>query len=524
MFSRCATLMFGLLLCACSAVPPKVADVTADEARGDIRSTASGPVRGVEGDVFSFLGIPYASAPTGDLRWRAPRPVKPWNDVREAVAFAPDCYGSSRLREGSLAPGVSEDCLYLNIWTPRNPGDGPLPVMVWVYGGGFVGGTSAMPFYDGEALAKKGVVVVSINYRVNIFGFFSHPQLSAENVEGVSGNYGLQDILAALGWVKENINEFGGDPSRVTVFGESAGASALGLLMTSPLSDGLIDQAILESPGMLRPLASLSESEEAGRVLGENISQLRAVEPVELMELARTRYPDVRKLLAPRPIGPIADGWVLPTTDSVAIANKAFLKVPTIIGSNSDEGRIFVERAPVDTVGQYRDYLKDQFGDNAEEFEACYPAVSDEDVKSALSSVFGDNQFNRGVEIFADALGQEGVPVWRYLFTGVEGEGRTPATHGAEIPFVFGNLGPASVEWFASLLGGATVADRQLSDEISDAWVSFAKSGNPNEEGRVDWPEYRSDRKVRVFGGASDELDADSISVVRACPMLGTLN
>lgn len=289
---RSNRLLLTLLVAGMSWGPIARAE-PAEPTAGIIRSTQAGEVAGVDGDVLSFKGIPYAAPPVGNRRWRPPVPPQRWKGVRQATRFGDDCFGVAGLRQGSLAPSMSEDCLYLNVWTPKEPGAGKRPVMVWVYGGSFIGGTSAIPLYDGAALARKGVVVVTFNYRTNIFGFFAHPGLSSESRNGVSGNYGLLDILAALKWVKKNIGAFGGDPGQVTVFGESAGASALGLLLTSPQSQGLIQRAILESPGLTRPLATLSDTAALGSSLGD-LNGLRSMDGATLMSLAQSGLPAVR--------------------------------------------------------------------------------------------------------------------------------------------------------------------------------------------------------------------------------------
>lgn len=464
-----------------------------------IRTTLGGQVSGLDGEVQTFKGIPYAAPPIGPLRWRPPQPVEAWSGVRPATEFGADCYGAARLRKGSLAPAVSEDCLYLNIWAPRGAANRRLPVMVWVYGGSFVGGSSAMTFYDGSVLARRGVIVVTFNYRTHVLGFLAHPELTRESPDGASGNYGLLDILAALRWVKGNIAGFGGDPDRVTVFGESAGASAIGLLLTSPLSTDLVDGAILESPGLARPLATLPEAEAAGQKLG-NLQQLRAMEPQVLMAHADAAIKPSRDLRKPRPVGPIIDGRVLPRSDTEAIAEGRLQPVPVIVGSNAEEGRLFVERLPVDTVSAYQAYLSEQFPEKASDMARCYPAAADGDVKPALARLFGDNQFIHGIDAFSAALARRDAPVWRYRFVGNAGADRPVATHGDELPFVFGNFEPNALGMFPWLKSGATEADRRLAREMVTAWTSFAKRGDPNADALAKWPAYRPGGPIMTFG------------------------
>lgn len=468
-----------------------------------VRRTEAGRVEGVAGDILVFRGVPFAAPPVDELRWRPPAPVTPWAGVRPAKQFGPDCYGSSALRTGSLAPRMSEDCLYLNVWTPRDAAPRSKPVMVWVYGGGFVGGTAAMPFYDGAALARQDVVVVTLNYRTNVLGFFAHPELVRESPAASAGNYGLLDILAALRWVNRNIEAFGGDPERVTVFGESAGATALGLLLTSPQSRGLFSGAILQSPGLLRPLATLPHSAALGEQLGPHLAALRSTPPGTLMARAQAALPASRNLTQPRPIGPIVDGWVLPRSDADVIAARGLPSLPVIIGSNADEGRVFVERAPVSTVDGFRAYLDAQFGRAAGVMAACYPVTTDAQVGPTLSRLFGDNQFNQGVDTFARALSRSGATVWRYRFDGPPGAGRKPATHGEDIPYVFGVLNSDPMEMFDLLRQGPTATDRQLSQQMSAAWTTFARRGDPNSGDLPPWPRHEPGGAVMTFGATA---------------------
>ncbi|MDB5999355.1 MAG: para-nitrobenzyl esterase PnbA, partial [Rhizobacter sp.] len=255
-----------------------------------------------------YKGVPYAARPVGPLRWQAPQALAPWVGVRSALQFGPDC--PQPPSEPSRATRHAEDCLYLNVWAPADAACGSLPVMVWLHGGSFVGGSGSDPRSDGASLAREGVVVVTLNYRVGLFGFLAHPALSAESTRGVSGNYGLLDQLCALRWVREHIARFGGDASRITLFGNSAGASSIALLMASPLAVGLFQRAILQSPGAARPLASLAQAESAGQALGDDLDALRAMASDELLALTAQAAP-LRSLRAPRLLRPIVDGVVI---------------------------------------------------------------------------------------------------------------------------------------------------------------------------------------------------------------------
>jgi para-nitrobenzyl esterase len=234
--------------------------------------------------------------------------------------------------------------------------------MVWVFGGGFVDGSASLPIYDGEALARKGVVLVTVNYRTGVFGFLAHTALAAESPYHSAGNYGILDVIAALRWLKSNVAAFGGDPNRVTVFGESAGASLLDMVLVSPLSEGLVHGAILQSPGAMRPLSSLADALEIGKVVGSDLASMRAMPAEQVLALTDRIVPAVRRLTTPRALGPILDGWVVPRTDTTAFANGEIRRVPLIVGGNSDEGRLFVRNWPIHTVAQTRAYAEANFG------------------------------------------------------------------------------------------------------------------------------------------------------------------
>jgi para-nitrobenzyl esterase len=276
--------------------------------------TKNGFVSGTGGDVRVFRGIPYALAPTGDLRWHAPQPALKWKDVRDGSAFAPDCIQPPYYPE-LRRDGQSEDCLTLNVWTPAKKANEPLPVMVGIYGGGFINGSGSHPSYDGTPFAIRGVVLVTLNYRMELFGFMAHPALTAESPNKASGNYGLMDQVAALQWVKRNIAAFGGDPNRVTVFGQSAGAMSIESLMTSPMARGLFQQAILQSVGAMRPMSNLSEAESFGLQVGEKIDDLRAMTSGALVQRLKELSKPERDVTTKRQMDTIVDGYVIPSAD-----------------------------------------------------------------------------------------------------------------------------------------------------------------------------------------------------------------
>ncbi|MFZ2104787.1 MAG: carboxylesterase family protein [Roseiarcus sp.] len=453
-------------------------------AQSPVVHTASGDLMGDGTDIHAFKGVPYSAPPVGPLRWRPPEPVTPWTGVRDATKFGADCM--QKPLTDSRAPGVSEDCLTLNIWATAQAPQGGLPVMVWVYGGGFVEGSASLPLYDGEALARKGVVLVSLNYRTGVFGFLAHRASAAESAQHSAGNYGILDVIEALRWIKRNIAAFGGDPGRVTVFGESAGASMLDMVLISPLSEGLLQGAILESPGAMRPLSSLENAEAIADVAGPDLAALRAMPAANVLALNGKIVPHVRRLTSPRALGPIRDGWVVPRTDTAAVASGQMQRVPLIVGGNSDEGRVFVQNWPIDTVAEARSYAEQNFGASADAMMALYHLDSDAAVKPGIAYAFGDTQFNYGVRGLARGMSAVQPKTWRYLFTHAPAGETTPPTHSEEIDYVFGNLGKSR---FVPR-GKMNAADRQLSEAIMEYWVHFAQTGDPNRAELPRWPAY----------------------------------
>ena len=455
----------------------------------------SGALAGTDGAVRSFKGIPFAAPPVGELRWRPPQAVTPWTGVRAATAFGPDCpqapSGASR------GAGRGEDCLHLSVWTPARRADERLPVMVWMHGGGFTAGTSADTRSDGEKLARRGVVVVAANYRVGLFGFLAHPDLSRDSAQGVSGNYGLLDQIAALQWVQRNIAAFGGDPARVTAFGVSAGSASLGLLLTSPQIPGLLHQVILESPGTFRPLAGLADAEALGSSLAPDVAALRGLSADALFAKTAQAVPAMRGLTSPRVLRPIRDGWVIPEDERPAYLGGRFHTVPMIIGNNSDEGSMLTASWTVRTLADYRTLMAENFGAMADEALALYPAASDDDVRRCVADAFADTQFNFGVRGAARASLCHQPRTWRYVFTRRRAGGGTLPNHGDEVGYVFGNL--------AASRGGEPLPfdanDEYVSNAMMEAWVRFATSGDPNGGSLPPWPVYdMTSDPYREFG------------------------
>jgi para-nitrobenzyl esterase len=452
-----------------------------------IASPPAGRIRGrvvlttSETSVVAFLGIAYAAPPVGDLRWKPPRPATPFKDVFDACAFGPDLLQAPNPQlRGSKQ---SEDCLYLNVWAPANAKPGSLPVMVWFHGGGFMSGSGSEAQSDGAHMAAQGVVVVSFNYRMGLFGFLAHPALSRESKQGTSGNYGLLDQLMALRWVRDNISAFGGDPQRVTAFGVSAGSGSISLLLTSPLSGGLFQQAILDSPGAGRPLMPLADAQQAGLKLGTDIAQLRALSAEELFSKSGLLIPKMRGLTTPRVLRPIWDGRVVLENERNALERGQIRSMPMIVGSNLDEGSSLTKTWPIQTIAQYDELLRTNFGAKAQEALDAYPAKSDADVVGCVADLFGDTQFNFGTRLLARAMVRKERSVWRYLFTQRAPNQNDGPHHGQEVPYVFGNL---------ETVPGAThsATDVACSNAIMRAWIAFARSGDPNAPGCAPWPIY----------------------------------
>jgi len=468
----------------------------------DVVRTASGAVEGrttADGTVRIFEGIPYAAPPVGKLRWQPPQPVRAWKGVREATRFGARCmqgniYGDMNFRDS----GPSEDCLYLNVWTPAKDANANLPVMVWIYGGGFAAGSSSEPRQDGETLAKKGVVVVSMNYRLGVFGFFAYPGLAKESPRHASGNYGLLDQAAALEWVRKNIAAFGGDPHEVTIFGESAGSFSVSAQMASPLSQGLFVRAMGESGAFLGkspPTRSLAQSEADDRKFAESIGakslkQLRAVPADQLLA-------DAMKQPNPIRFWPNVDGYFFPEDPHAIYAAGKQAHVPLLAGWNRDEGNyraIFKQEAP--TVTHYVEWAHQNFGANAGEFLKLYPAANDEQVKRSASDLAGDQFIAFGTWKWIEMQRTTGdSTVYRYEFDDAPpppaGEPSHGAYHSSEIEFVFQALPSKKLPW--------RPGDEKLSQLMSTYWTNFAKTGDPNGPGLPRWPAYTAADDFQVM-------------------------
>ncbi len=424
-----------------------------------------------EGKLSIFRGIPYAAPPIGDLRWRDPRPPTPWNGLREAVRFAPDCPGTS-----PLPRGASEDCLYLNIWTPKISPKAKLPVMVWIYGGAFRGGSAADPRFDGSNLARRGVVLVSFGFRVGPLGYLATRQLSAESRQGTSGNYGVLDAIAALRWVRANIAAFGGDPQNVTIFGQSSGSETVNILTASPLARGLFHRAIGESGSSIgiRQALPLAQAEANGELYmkdrgAADPAGLRALPLEQVLARGSAKYE------------PNIDGWLLPGDVLSIYRDGRQNDCPMLVGSNGQE----VPADPTATMATFRQMLQQQFGSLAASATDLFAAASDEQAMEAQSQLtrilWGDFPASAWVSAQA-ATGRS--KIYHYLFDYAPpreaGKPRV-AYHGAEIGYVFGtHRRPGQPR--------QGLIDDRMAELMQSYWVNFARTGNPNGPGLPDWP------------------------------------
>ena len=484
--------------------------------------TEKGVVEGLptaDGKVVGFRGIPYAAPPVGELRWKPPVAVEAWTGVREAKGFGYRCVQPPVFADMQFHDmGASEDCLTLNVWAPAGAKPGTLPVMVWIYGGGYQGGASSEGRQDGEFLAHKGVVVVSMNYRLGVFGFFAHPELTAESPHYASGNYGLMDQAAVLQWVRRNIKAFGGDAGNVTLFGESAGSFSVSTLMASPVSRGLIKKAIgesggaLESSGPVAPMREVAEkldAEWAERALGSRrIADLRRV-PTEDVLRAVMAKPTSGAQAAPR-FNVDVDGYFLPEPVATIYAEGKQAQVPLLAGWNADEQRgSVVDGKDKPTVAGLAATGGKDFPGREQDFLKAYRAGSDEEAVNAASDYAGDKFIAYSTWRWLDAqVKTSKAPVYRYFFTlGSPGDRFHKASSGAfhsdEIEYVFGALDarPEAV-WRAE--------DRALSEQMMTYWTNFAKTGDPNGAGLPVWPKYGPTEWMTMNLGATSEAKPDS--------------
>jgi para-nitrobenzyl esterase len=461
-----------------------------------------------------FKGIPFAQPPVGELRWREPQPVKAWSGVRAATSFGAPCAQNSG---GHVLESSSEDCLYLNVWTPQWPPRARLPVMFWIHGGGNYAGATASTAFDGESLARHGVVVVSAAYRLTAFGFFAHPELTRESKHHASGNYGLMDQIAALQWVRANIGGFGGDPSSITVFGQSAGAVDATVLMTSPLASGLFQRVIAESGTVTRnPDAGTLAMTALGSVMAVKSGSISYSDAPELaeaeqngMELAKAlqapgtdtlrhlralSMEDILKIVASpqRSIGPangvVVDGWVLPRPAAEVFAKGREQRIPLLAGNNARE------RTPNATKENVATAISAMYGPLAPRALALYhPQDPDPLYGDFAAQWVVDTMYRCPVVAELAWHASSGNPTWEYQFDrAAPGREALGAVHGAEVPYVFGTLDSAAAKY--------SEVDHTISNLIQQYWTNFAKTGNPNGSGLQPWPVFAEpERKYLEF-------------------------
>ncbi len=515
------TLLFLLLLTA----PLAIAQTKKDSPAGANRvKTANGTVEGTteKSGIRAFKGIPFAQPPVGDLRWKEPQPPKNWAGVRKTDKFGPRAmqravFGDMNFR----SDGMSEDCLYLNVWTPAKTGKEALPVLVYFYGGGFIAGDGSEPRYDGESMAQKGIVALTVNYRLGLFGFMAHPELTTESPNKASGNYGLMDQRAALQWVQQNIAAFGGDPRKVTIAGESAGSFSVSAQMAAPSARNLIAGAIGESGSMLslQPITPLAQGEENGAkfaasVGATSLAALRAMPAAQLLE-ATAKTEMLR-------FWPVLDGYFFPKSPVAIFEAGEQAKVPLLAGWNSEEMNyraLLGQESP--TPENYRNAVQKLYGERAEEILKLYPGSTEEEVVQSATQLAGDRFIGYSTWKWMDVHGKtSGKPVYRYYYTRPRPEMRAEmgdaapglaggvvrgadakamkvppargAVHSAEIEYAMGNLATNKVyDWKPE--------DYKVSQIMQDYFANFIKTGNPNGAGLPEWPVANSGNGVQVM-------------------------
>ncbi|MGB6198380.1 MAG: carboxylesterase family protein [Candidatus Acidiferrales bacterium] len=486
-----------------SAKPPLVV-----RTEGGMVSGAMGTAPGVR----AFKGIPFAAPPVGDLRWRAPQPATPWKGALDATHFGAICPQHLH-HPGSISyidPGpqtINEDCLTLNVWTAAREASDKLPVMVWIYGGGFDHGSGMERLYWSDDLAQKGAVVVTFNYRVGALGFLAHPELSAESDHHASGNYGLLDQIAALEWVRRNIAAFGGDPNNVTIFGQSAGAMSVTDLTVSPLAAGLFERAIAESGGLGQPPQKLADAEAAGvawatSMGAKNLADLRRLRPDQL-------------IAGPAPAHPIVDGYVIPDDPAAIYRAGKQIDVPMIVGSTSNEGGLS-KMATTAAAAQAK--AQSTYGADAGAYLALFPASTDAEATASAYRQFTERVAanERALARLANATGKSPVYLYRWSHSLPEppdanfSEGPNSqfgAYHASELMYVFDNQHLRNWPW--------TEVDHRLADQMSGYWFNFAATGNPNGTGLPVWPAFDAQHQVLMnFADAPEAIPVPRVAAL----------
>jgi para-nitrobenzyl esterase len=441
-----------------------------------------------------YKGIPFAEPPVGDLRWRAPQPASKWEGVKQAFEYAP-----GPMQGGNPPSGKSEDCLYLNVWTPAKSSSDRIPVLVWIYGGGFGAGATSERNYSGENLAKKGVVLVSIAYRVGQLGFLAHPELSKENPNHVSGNYGLLDMMAGLQWVQKNIAAFGGDPNKITIFGESAGGIAVSMLCASPLAKGLFRGAISQSGGSFGPPRPTTfPGENLKRLADAELAGQAYLDSARVSSIAELRKIDVGKLPAGRGLGmswPIIDGWVIPDDQYKLYSTGRFNDTPILVGYNSDEGASF---SPPRTQEAYITGVRTRYGPYEESLLKAYPAGSGTVPQKTARDLARDAAFGWHTWIWARLQSKMGKSKAFYYYfdqhpdypvDSPQADRGSP--HGQDVAYVFQHLNASNPQ--------ISKTDLEISEAMATYWTNFAKNGDPGGNGVPVWPAFSDANPVVMY-------------------------
>lgn len=470
------------------------ADPVVDAPAGAVRGSA-------EGDLHVFRAIPYAQPPVGPLRWKPPLPMAPWTGVRESTNFGPACHQPapklSSIYVGKPMP-MSEDCLTLNIWAPANASKSP--VFFWIYGGALQTGASRDPLYDGQRLAERGVIVVSINYRLGVLGWLAHPELSTESPNGISGNYGLLDQIRALTWVKDNISAFGGDPANVTIAGESAGALSVMYLMTSPLARGLFAKGIAQSaymistPALKTAVHGAPSAEQAG---------LSLMQQLKLRDLAAMRAMNAEEITVRAaavgygPWGAI-DGHVLPDQLVNVFDEGKQARVPLLAGFNSGEIRSLTPLAPPvpTSAAAYESTIRERYGDLADAFLKLYPSAN---LQESIFATTRDALYGWTAERLVRKQAALGVAAYLYLWDHgypAADEAGLHAFHASELPYVFDAFKGTPPLWPKN---PDSREEHALADAVGDYWTSFARAGQPRAKSAPVWPRYSTDKSYMRF-------------------------
>ena len=499
----CCLILIGfsfLAGCTQKGSEPGVANISG------VVKTDAGAVSGIQqGSLRVYLGIPFAAPPTGDLRWRPPAPVKAWDGVKETKLYSPSC---PQPLSADPSLNMSEDCLYLNVWTPAKSADEKLPVMIFLYGGAFGKIAGSMPLYNGTALAQKGVIVVTTNYRDGALGFLAHPLLDKESPHNSSGNYGLLDQISAMSWVQRNIGQFGGDPSRVTIFGQSAGGESILIHLVSPQSKGLYQQAIVESGTFwtngaeIDSLNSKANAEQIGETYTQSlgysgpdaISQMRKLSSQEIANA--TPWPaSPFQMVNSRHFEPTIDGWLIPDSpDNMYLLHREN-PIPLIIGHNSDDGVTLAADANM-TVSEYRTYIQNRFKKDADAVLQKYPANSTTEVQTQLEQIMTDYDFNDAAKFVAGSMAEMNASTYLYRYSYALPGQPYGSFHGSELFLLFKIPIPEDP---------VTVS---VSENLIDLWTRFAKTGDPNGGMNITWPRYNRENGQYLDIGAIPSVNS----------------